>query len=36
MVAKDKIRPAAIKAGIRLERGQRFGFHNSATASRLF
>jgi integrase len=28
MMAKDKIRPAAIKAGIRLERGQRFGFHN--------
>jgi len=28
MMAKDKIRPAAIKVGIRLERGQRFGFHN--------
>jgi integrase len=28
MMAKDKIRPAALKAGIRLERGQRFGFHN--------
>ena len=28
MMAKDKIRPAAINAGIRLERGQRFGFHN--------
>jgi integrase len=28
MMAADKIRPAAIKAGIRLERGQRFGFHN--------
>jgi integrase len=27
-MAKDKIRPAAIKVGIRLERGQRFGFHN--------
>jgi len=28
MMAKDKIRPAAIKVGLRLERGQRFGFHN--------
>jgi integrase len=28
MMAADKIRPAAIKIGIRLERGQRFGFHN--------
>jgi integrase len=28
MMAKDKIRPAAIKVGIRLEPGQRFGFHN--------
>jgi integrase len=28
MMAKDKIRPAAIKVGIRLELGQRFGFHN--------
>lgn len=28
MMATDKIRPAAIKVGIRLERGQRFGFHN--------
>jgi len=27
MMAKDKIRPA-IKVGLRLERGQRFGFHN--------
>jgi len=27
-MAADKIRPAAIKAGIRLEPGQRFGFHN--------
>jgi hypothetical protein len=27
MMAKDKIRPAAIKVGLRLERGQRFGFH---------
>jgi len=26
--AKDKIRPAAIKVGIQLEPGQRFGFHN--------
>jgi integrase len=28
MMTKDKIRPAAIKVGIRLESGQRFGFHN--------
>jgi len=28
MMAKDKIRPAAIKVGIPLESGQRFGFHN--------
>jgi site-specific recombinase XerD len=28
MMAKDIIRPAAIEVGIRLERGQRFGFHN--------
>lgn len=28
IMAADKIRPAAIKAGIRLEAGQRFGFHN--------
>jgi integrase len=28
MMAADKIRPAAIKIGIRLESGQRFGFHN--------
>jgi integrase len=28
MMAKDKIRQAAIKVGLRLERGQRFGFHN--------
>jgi len=28
MIAKDKIRQAAIKVGIRLEPGQRFGFHN--------
>ncbi len=27
-LAKDKIRPAAIKVGIPLEPGQRFGFHN--------
>jgi integrase len=27
-MAKDKIRPAAIKIGVRLESGQRFGFHN--------
>ena len=28
MMAKDKIRPAAIKVGIRLEPSQRCGFHN--------
>jgi integrase len=28
MMAKDKIRPAAIGVGIELEPGQRFGFHN--------
>lgn len=28
IMAKDKIRPAAIKARVRLESGQRFGFHN--------
>ena len=28
IMAADKIRPAAIKAGIRLVPGQRFGFHN--------
>jgi integrase len=28
MIAKYKIRPAALKVGIRLEPGQRFGFHN--------
>jgi len=28
MMAKDKNRPAAIKVGIHLESGQRFGFHN--------
>jgi len=28
MMTADKIRPAAIKVGIRLELGQRFGFHN--------
>ena len=28
MMAKDKIRPAAIKVGIRLESGQRFGLHD--------
>ena len=27
-MAKDKIRPAAIKVGILLEPGQQFGFHN--------
>jgi integrase len=28
IMAAGKIRPAAVKAGIRLEPGQRFGFHN--------
>jgi integrase len=28
ITAADRLRPAAIKAGIRLEPGQRFGFHN--------
>jgi integrase len=28
MMAKDKIRAASVKVGIRLESGQRFGFHN--------
>jgi integrase len=28
MMAKDKIRPAAIKVGVQLRSGQRFGFHN--------
>jgi integrase len=28
MMTADKIRPAAIKVGIRLKPGQRFGFHN--------
>jgi integrase len=28
ITAADKLRPAAIKAGVRLEPGQRFGFHN--------
>jgi integrase len=28
IMAADKLRPAAIKAGIRLEAAQRFGFHN--------
>jgi integrase len=28
MMAKDKIRPAATKVGIKLKVGQRFGFHN--------
>jgi integrase len=27
-MAADKIRPAAIKVGIRLKAGHRFGFHN--------
>ena len=27
-MAADKIRPAALKIGIRLKPGQRFGFHN--------
>jgi hypothetical protein len=29
MMAADKIRPAAVKIGIRIEASQRFGFHNS-------
>src|ERR1017187_5209372 len=28
IMAADKIRPAAVKVGIRLAKGQRFGFHN--------
>ena len=28
IMAADKIRPAALKVGIRLKPGQRFGFHN--------
>jgi site-specific recombinase XerD len=28
IMAADKIRPATLKVGIRLEPGQRFGFHN--------
>jgi len=28
IMAADKIRPAALKVGIRLVKGQRFGFHN--------
>jgi integrase len=28
IMAADKIRPAALKVGIRMEPGQRFGFHN--------
>jgi integrase len=28
MMAADKIRPAAVKIGIRLEPSERFGFHN--------
>ncbi len=28
LMAANKIRPAAIKAVVRLEHGQRFGFHN--------
>jgi integrase len=28
MMAADKIRPAAVKIGVRLEPSQRFGFHN--------
>jgi integrase len=28
IMTQDKIRPAAVKVGIRLESGQRFGFHN--------
>jgi integrase len=28
MLCVDYLRPAAIKAGVKLEKGQRFGFHN--------
>jgi site-specific recombinase XerD len=28
MLAADHLRPAAIKAGVNLKPGQRFGFHN--------
>src|ERR1035437_10248839 len=28
MLCVDYLRPAAIKAGVELEKGQRFGFHN--------
>ena len=28
MLCRDHLRPAAIKAGVKLEKGQRFGFHN--------
>ena len=28
MLCRDYIRPAAVKAGVKLEDGQRFGFHN--------
>ena len=28
MLCVDYLRPAAIKAGVHLEKGQRFGFHN--------
>ena len=28
MIVADHLRPAAIKAGVRLKPGQRFGFHN--------
>jgi integrase len=28
MLVSDYLRPAAIKAGVKLEKGQRFGFHN--------
>ena len=33
MMAADKIRPAAIRIGIQLQPGQRFGFHNFRLAT---
>lgn len=33
IMAAEKIRPAALKAGVRLETSQRFGFHNRDEAS---
>lgn len=36
MMAADKIRPAALKAAIRLKPGQRFGFHNFCHSLAIF